>query len=77
VKRSRVELEIDETGIGSLRVDGTDVAPAITRVVIHAQPGEIPRVELWIAPGSLAIDVDGNLAIELEPDDHEPTSMAR
>lgn len=68
-RRARVELEIDDRGMGSCRIDGLEVAPAVSRVVIAAAAGDLPRVELWIVPGSLAIDVDGSLTIRLDEDD--------
>lgn len=59
----RVELDVDGNGLGSVRVDGLEIGPAVGGVYVTLRAGELPRVVLTVIPDVLALRVDGSLEL--------------
>jgi hypothetical protein len=60
----RVELELGRSGIGTLRVGGVDIGPAVRRARFEIAAGELPLVEVDLVPGGAVVAVEGRLLVD-------------
>lgn len=68
----RVELEVGRSGIGSLRIAGVDIGPAVTRARVELVAGELPLVFVDLVPGGAVVAVEGRLLVDGIPIRVEP-----
>lgn len=66
-----VKIEVDGTGVGSVKVDDLDVSSSVTRLSLNVGPSRGTELVLHMLPGVMAASVDAN-AVRVDPD----TAMA-
>ena len=50
-----VRVELNTIGIGRVSVGGEDITDSVRTVDIHAEAGELTRVDLSLVPGATAL----------------------
>lgn len=50
-----IRVELDAIGIGKVSIGGHDVTDSVRAVDIHAEAGELTRVDLSLVPGATAL----------------------
>lgn len=63
---THVVIKIDETGRGSLQIDGIDMSNVVSGVSIQAATGEVPRVVLTIPTAPIAAELDADVDLDAE-----------
>lgn len=62
-----VKIELDGTGVGSLKVDEVDLSNSTMRVQLDARPGRGTELVLHMRPGALTAEVDEG-SVRVDPD---------
>lgn len=64
-----VKIELDGTGVGSVKVDDLDVSSSTMRLQLDARPGHGADVVLHMLPGVMSAEVDAG-SVRVDPDTH-------
>lgn len=67
--KSSVKIELNDMGVGSLKVDEVDVSNSTMRVQLDARPGRGTELVLHMRPGALTAEVDAG-SVRVDPDTH-------
>lgn len=63
---THVVIKIDETGRGSLQIDGIDMSDVVSGVSFQSSAGEVSRVVLTIPVAPFAADMEADVDLDAE-----------